>query len=116
MKRYETDGKSFYLQKDNCPARCSTWSAKAQDLGQFNFSESELIWDDSHDTFIVYECQTCGSHYLWHWHEEIDWDNGNDSASTCARSLRDADLIALRYFQGTQPLHPEFKRFLEALV
>ena len=53
MKRYETDGKSFYLHKDNCPTRCPTWSSKAQDLGQFNFSESELIWDDSHDTFMV---------------------------------------------------------------
>ena len=116
MKSYQTDGKAFWLNKENCPTRCSTWSSNPKDLDQFNFADNKLIWDDSHDTFSLYQCQTCDSYYLWHWHEEIDWSDGNDSASTCARSLRSADLIAMQYFLATQPSHSEFKRFLEALV
>ena len=104
------------INKDNCPSRCTTWSSEPKELDQYKFTASEVIWDDSHDTFSLYRCQACKTFYLWHWHEEIDWDDSNDSATTVVRSLPEADLVAIRYMLATSPSSMKFKRFLEALV
>ena len=116
MKTIQTAGKTVLLHKGNCPTKCSSWNPNADEENKFNFTYLKELWDESHDQFRLYRCETCETYYLWHWHEEIDWDDGADSISICARSITDADRIAMKFFEENAPRHPDYLKFLHAKV
>jgi hypothetical protein len=104
------------LNKGNCPTKCETWDAKPASKNEFNFSEKAVLWIDSHDSFRLYQCDTCDTWYLWHWHEETDWEDGHDPVYHWFRSISDADVIAIKFFYQNAPKHDEFRNFLLATI
>ena len=104
------------LTKENCPTKCSSWNPNFDDEAQYTFAYLKELWDESHDQFRLYRCETCDTYYLWHWHEEIGWDGGGDSVSIVARSITDADRIAMKFFEETAPRHPEYGKYLQAKI
>lgn len=116
MKSFKAGDKWIVLNKGNCPTKCGTWDASSASENKFNFSEKAFLQNDSHDDFKLYQCETCGSWYLWHWYEEIDWENGHDPVSTCSRSISDANVIAIKFFYQNAPKHGDFRKFLHALI
>ena len=116
MKAIQTAGKTIILRKDNCPTKCASWNANANEEDKFNFTCLKELWDESHDQFRLYRCETCETYYLWHWHEEIGWDGGGDSVSICCRSLGEADLVVIKYFEEHAPNHSGYGDFLKARI
>lgn len=116
MKILKTEGKNVYLTKENCPTKCGSWNPNKQPETEFNFTLLKELWDESHDQFRLYRCETCETYYLWHWHEEIGCDGGGDSVSICARSITDADRIAMRFFEEHGPFSDDYRKFLHARV
>lgn len=104
------------ITRDNCPSNCGSWSGETQTGHTYNFSSGGVLWDDSHNQFRLYQCMTCKTWYLWHWHEEIDWVEGDDSSSMVAISITDADVIAIKYFRDNAPNHQEYLKFLQARI
>jgi len=116
MKYFKAGNKTIVLTAENCPSNCSAWTGKTSHLGPHNFEDPITLWDESHDQFRVYMCNTCETCFLWHWHEEIGWDGGGDSTSITLKSLRSADLIAIKYFQEHAPTHASYGNYLKARI
>jgi len=116
MKSIKTSGKVVLIHKDNCPTKCRSWNPNSDSEADFNFTCLKELWDESHDQFRLYRCETCDTYYLWHWHEEIGWDGGGDSVSICARSLFDADVIVINYFEVHQPRHECYGDYLKSRI
>ena len=95
-----------------CPSKCGSWRPNSDDECDFNFTLQKQLWDESHDQFRLYLCESCNTHYLWHWHEEIGWDDSDDSVSIYARPISNADVIAANYFAANEPLGKAFRSFL----
>ena len=108
MKTIKTAGKTVLLSKENCPSRCISWNPNLREDAEFNFTCIKELWDESHDQFRLYRCETCETYYLWHWHEEIGWDGDGDSVSIVARSIKDADRIAMKFFEENGPNSSRF--------
>lgn len=116
MRSIKTTGKTVILHKGNCPSKCSAWNPNTDDENEFNFNYLKELWDESHDQFRLYRCETCETYYLWHWHEEIGWEGGGDSVSIVVRSITDADRIAMKFFEERAPHHPDYSKFLHAKI
>ena len=52
--------------------------------------------DESHTTRALVQCGCCGRLYLREWHEEIDWDDGDDAShETWVPVTAEAEIEAL---------------------
>jgi len=64
------------------PNTCRLWSdpqaALATRMADF-FALAETLCDESHWWRYILVCRTCGQTYLFEFHEEIDWSDGDDA-------------------------------------
>lgn len=67
------------------PSQCRLWRDPQATLAlpmDAAFELAETLCEESHWWRYVLVCRTCGQHYLFEFHEEVDWSQGNDAMYT----------------------------------
>ncbi|QIE44050.1 hypothetical protein G5B38_00090 [Pseudohalocynthiibacter aestuariivivens] len=98
------------------PIQCRLWSEPTilADKGHGEvFENIETFRDSSHDMRALVRCRECGQRYIFDYHEEIDWENGNDPTYLTYVPVRnDADIAQMRNVAdqiGILQFHPRLQ-------
>lgn len=74
--------------------RCHLWQAQTIPESKLRLRVVKTLVDDSHDVRSIKKCRDCGQLYLYEFHEDIDWINGEDPqyrSLTPIRSIAELD-------------------------
>jgi hypothetical protein len=98
------------------PTQCVLWE-KPELLEQGPFKERfevvEGLVDESHDSRNVFKCRECGQLYFYEWHEEIDWEDGDDAQYTTyipVQTREEIDELKAQDFFGILSYFPRLQR------
>jgi hypothetical protein len=68
--------------------QCHLWQAQTIPESKLRLRVVKTLVDDSHDVRSIKKCRDCGQLYLYEFHEEIDWINGEDPQYRSLTPLR----------------------------
>jgi hypothetical protein len=101
------------------PTQCVLWSKPelANEPKKGRFELLETFVEESHHWRTLLKCCECGQRYFFEFHEEIDWEDGDDPQYSTyipvetdaeIEALKEASLIGLlRFFPRLQKDHPK---------